>query len=621
MHRKQLVENSFLYFLLISLLFTFSFLQQVQGGFSGKPQPNTEQNRAIAEEEIITLSEPEEEERISLEETISGESDEIENKWEIKISSFHSRLRFRDGYFYNYTRLGVTDKLSLGWTVLERNEEIPVFDWRNFWRYKLKKYYLKMENSAQDNKIIVGNYSLSYGQGLVFYAPLSESVRAIRTKPSGLTVEKGTNENTYLRGFGWEKKTRNYLAAVFYSRVYLDGGKNSDGSFDDDLNELRENYGSLETKTDLAEDNTLRENLFGVRVAYQTGRNTFFGITGYEAKYNPSVNPDKTDNGYKGLVAAESEKWGYVFRGERNRVVGLDFTREHKYGNFFGEYAYSSSNGGNSPAVVKGDAWLVGLILNLGKTDFFGSIFDYSPEYSNRHSKGEILSSDSVTRNQKGKIFGIKYKDKGQEYFFAYHLANIPKPLWSGYSTSHLPRYPADAWEIWFEYRQKFERDLELYFRQWNDRRERYFYDSDSQINQYRYRSRYQLTWQKKENLRFRMRYETKKEEYPHFLTGQVNQKEYGELYFFDVLSRIVPGFNLNARLTFFDAREVYLSETEPYWNQVYLSQLLPRKKGERFYFLIEKKLNKNAAFWIKFENTFTESREQGIKFQFDFYR
>ncbi|HCJ67380.1 MAG TPA: hypothetical protein DHV62_08695 [Elusimicrobia bacterium] len=597
MSKKQFIRKSLLCFLLISILSTFSF----------------------AEEEIITLTEPEEEERISLEETISGESDEIENAWEIKISSFNSRLRFKDGYFYIYTRLGITNKLSLGWTVLERNEEIPVFDWHNFWRYKLKKYYLKIENSTQDNKIVIGNYALSYGQGLVFYTPLSELVRPIKIQPSGLTVEKGTNENTYLRGFAWEKKTKNWLTTIFYSSVYLDGEKNTDDSFDDDLNELRENYGSLETKTDLAENNNLKENLYGGRFAYQLDENTYLGITGYEAKYNPLVNPDKTDNGYKGLVSAESEKWGYIFRGEKNSVFGFDFSQKYKHWNFFGEYAYSNSNGSGSAVTVKGDAWLVGSILNFKKTYLFGSVYNYSPEYFNRHSKGEILFSDSVTQNQKGAVCGMKYKSKSQEFFLTYRLASIPKPLWSGYSTNHSPRYPADAWGIWFEYRQKLWKNLELYFRQWNDRRERYFYDSKTQtgtqVAQYRYRSRYQLTWQRKENLRFRMRYETKKERYP-----DLNQKDCGELYYFDVLSRIVPGFNLNARLILFDARDIYLSETEPYWNDVYLSQLLPKKKGERFYFLIEKKLTKNIAFWIKFEHILTESREQRIKFQFDFY-
>lgn len=558
--------------------------------------------------------EPEEKKRTSLHETVSGEAEEMETARETKISSFPSwggnfRFRFKDGYFYNYTHLSIANGLHLGWTILEKEKEIPSFDWQNFWRYKLKKYYLKIENSRSKDKIVIGNYALSYGQGLVFYAPLSELVRPIKVKPSGLTAEKGTNENTYLRGFAWEKKTKNFLTTIFYSSVYLDGEKNNDNSFDDDLNELRENYGSLETKTDLTENNNLKENLYGGRFAYQLGENTYFGITGYEAKYNPLVNPDKTDNGYKGLVTAESEKWRYVFRGEKNRVLGFDFAQKYKKLDFFSEYACSYSK-------IKGDAWLLGLMMNLKKVNFFTSIYNYSPEYFNRHSKGEILFSDSVTQNQKGTICGMKYKSKGQDFFLTYRLANIPQPLWSGYSTNRLPRYPAKAWEIWLEFSQKLGKNLELYFRQWNDKRERYFYNSDSQINQYRYRSRYQITWQRKENLRFRLRYETKEEKYP-----DLNQRDDGKLYYFDFLSRIKGDLNLNARLIFFDAREVYLSEAEPYWNDVYLPKLLPKKKGERFYFLIEKRFVKDIVFWIKFEETLTDSRKQKIKLQFDFYR
>ncbi len=559
-----------------------------------------------AQEETITSSEPEEEKRLSLEETIIGETEEIESK--TTIFPFHSRLRIRDGYFYNYTNLNIYNNLNFGWTILQRNEEIPPFDWHNFWQDKLKKYYLKYENITKDNKIIVGNYALSYGQGLVFHTPLSELVRAIKVQPSGLREEKGTNENTYLRGFAWEKKIKNFTGTVFYSSVDLDGEKSPDGSFDEDLNQLRENYGSLETTNDLAENNKLEEKLFGARFSYQPGENTAIGITGYQSEYNPTINPDKTDNrGYQ-LSSADGEKWKYVFRGERNKVFGFDFIQKYKILDFFGEYGYSESQ-------VKGNAWIIGLITKFNKANFFTSIYDYSPEYFNRHSKGEILYSDSVTQNQKGAIWGMKYQPKRQKIFFSYRLAKILQTLWSGYPTSRLPRYPADAWEIWFEYTYKLGKYLELYFRQWNDRRERYFAKPDTQINQYRERSRYQVSWQKKKNLRFRIRYETKNEEYP-----DLNQKDYGELYFFDLLTHPGLDLNLNVRLIFFDAKEVYLSETEPSWNDVYLSELLPKKKGERFYFLLEKKFAKNVSFWLKFEETFTDSRKQEVKVQFDFY-
>jgi len=598
------MKKSFLCFLLISTVkvITFSFAQE----YESRKDP--------VENKFTGQDEPEEGKRISFKETVSGEAEEIVSEQEIKISSFNFRFRFKDGYFYNYTRLNSANGLLLGWTILEKNEEIPTFDWQNFWRYKLKKYYLKIENSQKGNKIIIGNYALSYGQGLVFYTPLSELVRPIKVKPEGLTIEKGTNENTYLRGFAWEKKIKNYIATIFYSQVYLDGKRNSDGSFDEDLNELRENY----SYENLAENNNLKENLSGARFSYQPSKDTLIGITGYQAKYNPQVYPDKSDSTRYYLSSAESEKWGYVFRGEKNRVFGFDFAQKYKKLDFFGEYAYSDSK--VKEVITSGDAWIIGTIVNFRsdhfKINFFTSIYNYSPEYFNRHSKGEILFSDSVTQNQKGTVYGMKYKSKSQELFLTYRLATIPKPLWSGWSTSYLPRYPADVWEIWFEYRQKLWKNLELYFRQWNDQRERYFYKSDSQIDQYRYRSRYQITYQRKENLRFLMRYETKEEKYP-----DLNQRDYGELYYFDFLSRIKGDLNLNARLIFFDAREVYLSGTEPYWNDVYLSELLPKKKGEKFYFLIEKRFIRDIVFWTKFEETLTDSREQKIKLQLDFYR
>lgn len=467
----------------------------------------------------------------------------------------------------------------------------PGVSGNSYFKYHLKKVWLKVDNLFGNNTFLLGNYRVQYGQGLVFYGSLLEFSRPIGTSWKGLRVERGTNPNAYLNGFGWQYEGDRFLCSAFVSRSWLSADLNSEGNVDENMYGLKEDYGLLETESQREKWRSFFEDLAGGHISYHVDDRVDIGLSGYEAYYSRTVNPSGTEDYYT-----------HVLRGRRNTVGGIDWLIKKDVFSFSGEYAVSKARGeGILPQ--KGYAWAVTPKIVCKPWIFFLTGYDYDPAFYNRHAQGPSFNNTDPN-NQKGLLYGIRYKRKPHMLFVTYRSAQTTLSEWTGSARSTSPRYPADMKEIYGEYRIFIIKTVEVVFRMWNDYRDRYL-DIDSsaaayfiQTGQERKRTRGEITWTPSKKFRYRIRYDNRIEKIP--LKGE---KLSGDLIFGEILYKPFDAFSIGFRETVFDSGATYLSQYEPVWYGIHQSNNFFSQEGMRTFIVLKFKMSR-YLIWIRYGRT-----------------
>jgi hypothetical protein len=479
-------------------------------------------------------------------------------------------------YLYNRTRLRYGSQYEVGWVLRHAGAQSdsgsePVINFNNLWKYYLVKYWLIMRNAYSFEKIVIGDYKLQYNQGLIFYYPLgTELARPVKIEAKGIAEDGGTAPNTYFKGLAVNKRIEKFDLDFFYSNKKLDAGLNPDGTVREDLITIRENMGYITSDREMEKNDNLTEELIGGRVAYNFLADSRIGVMGYQSKYNPKINPPQ-------------EKGYYIFRGERNRVFGFDLDTWYRKLNLCAEYAR---------CIGYGDAWLVQPMLKLTRFTLWTTIYKYEPDYYNEHSSATtIVGRKDEDWNENGVFLGGKYGDREREVQIYF------RPVKHPWKENNL--MPTTDKEFWLDIKQRVSRKLELYFRQWNHWYEEKVENRD--LYQSWKKTRVQLTWNPDGRVRFRMRWDGRKNS-----VYELKQVERGYLIFGDLNCKATESLNFDGRLVFFEAEPgVAMSEIEFLWPM----SLTPYHwwtygKGIRYYLTITQEITKNTSLWLKYENT-----------------
>ena len=496
---------------------------------------------------------------------------------------------FNPMYLYNKIRFYKGEKYNMGF-VLRKGRNEPDISFDTIKKYYLIKYYLKIENIFFD-KMILGAYKLQYGQGLLFYYPFSEMVRPVKIKARGIKEDTGTNPNAYFKGFAGEKTCGDFYFSLFYSNKFLDATVNSDGTIKTELDKIRNDYGYVDSAYGLKKQNTLKEELIGGRVAYNFLYNVHIGVTAYEDRFTPGINPPET-------------KGEYVFRGNRNTVYGLDFKTTINNLDIIVEVARNKDHGG---------AYLVQPMLYLDGLILYSSIYNYDKDYYNQHSSGITAYDRDEDINEQGVKAGVEYKDRKWQVDVNFARAHHPD------KADNIA--PTDVDVLWFETSYKLHKDISFYFRQWNK-----CYEDKTKIpssGEYKdldkswRKTRFQVTYIPSRKIRLKTRYDWRVD-----TVCELNQVDTGYLVFEDVQFKVNKGLTLEGRVIYFDAPDVYVSEIEPLWKNTYVSYHWNSKgTGIRYYLVAKKKTGESSQVWIKYENTRKTSsdyKRDYVKLQYD---
>ena len=158
--------------------------------------------------------------------------------------------------------------------------------------------HLLLENKLGLDKLVIGDYQLQLGQGLLLGAGFTsgkgaETVNALKRNSLGLRPYTSVLESGFFRGAGLTKSFGDFESTIFYSRLKQDGNIQFDDlNLDDDLldeiafaHSIRSG-GYHRTQNEIENKDKILEENFGFVMNYRPVRRLKIGVAGLNTNYS-----------------------------------------------------------------------------------------------------------------------------------------------------------------------------------------------------------------------------------------------------------------------------------------------------------------------------------------------
>ena len=288
--------------------------------------------------------------------------------------------------FYHSLRYGYSfdERIQFG-LVAEKDAGEP------FWNRYHKGYdYYSAHLVLKDlNKVLktlaIGDYKVSFGQGLVISSDFSPSRTALVTQAerrnNGFRRHFSTNENDFFRGVASTVSLKNFDISLFYSFRKLDAGitDNQISSFKTD--------GLHRLIRDREKMHTVSMQTYGGNIRYATP-DICVGLTALSYSFgNLDVQPDPKPYNL------------FYFRGNRNTNISVDYLLKNRRLKFYGETALSANG-----AIASLNA------LQLTPASYLSFLLMYR-YYDRRYQAffGNTFSQSSTVQNEQGIYMGLQW--------------------------------------------------------------------------------------------------------------------------------------------------------------------------------------------------------------------
>ena len=356
---------------------------------------------------------------------------------------------------YEHTYLGPSVYNSVKYTfryrdqlyaggVAEKDAGEPFAALHNSYGYDYYSFYLLLQNCGRLKSLAVGNYRLSFGQGLVMSTDylMGETIYAssFNNRSTGIKKHSSTDEYNYFRGVATTVAlTKRLSVSAFYSHRNMDGVV-TDG-------EITSVYktGLHRSRKEADKKNLLTSQLTGGNVSYQQNH-IRLGITGVYYVFNRPYEPELT--GYS----------KYNIHGNHFYNLGIDYAYRWRRFSFQGETAIGKQGWASLNRLQYSPVQDIQFML----IHRFYS-YDYWAMYA--HSFGE----GSTVQNEQGYYVGLETTPFSHwRFFVSFDLFSFP---WKKYRINKPSRgtdgliqatfTPRTNLSMYLKYRYKQkERDL-----------------------------------------------------------------------------------------------------------------------------------------------------------------
>ena len=356
---------------------------------------------------------------------------------------------------YEHTYLGPSVYNSVKYTfryrdqlyaggVAEEDAGVPFAALHNRYGYDYYSFYLLLQNCGRLKSLAVGNYRLSFGQGLVMSTDylMGKTIYAssFNNRSTGIKRHSSTDEYNYFRGVATTVAlTKRLSVSAFYSHRNMDGVV-TDG-------EITSVYktGLHRSRKEADKKNLLTSQLTGGNVSYQQNH-IRLGITGVYYVFNRPYEPELT--GYS----------KYNIHGNHFYNLGIDYAYRWRRFSFQGETAIGKQGWASLNRLQYSPVQDIQFIL----IHRFYS-YDYWAMYA--HSFGE----GSTVQNEQGYYVGLETTPFSHwRFFVSFDLFSFP---WKKYRINKPSRgtdgliqatfTPRTNLSMYLKYRYKQkERDL-----------------------------------------------------------------------------------------------------------------------------------------------------------------
>ena len=434
---------------------------------------------------------------------------------------------------------------------------------------------LYIKDLRKIKKLVIGDYSLQFGQGLALWSGLSFGKGAdifTVVKPNiGLKPYTSINEFSFFRGIATQINFGKLNFIPFFSYNKIDAGLALNPITNlEEISTLQQS-GLHRTISELKNRRRISQTVFGGNLQYNY-RKLSIGLTGYHTDYSQDFAP------------GQSTYNQFDFTGNALNNVGVNYSYTINNTYFFGEFAHSLNSG---------LAYINGLITSLSpivSTVLFHR--NYQKNYYSFYNQG--IGEGSTAVNEKGFFAGLQIKpDRKFElnfysdlFKFSYLKFRVDAPS-SGYDIfSQFSYTPNKTTRLTLRY--QFQN------KQQND-------DNPSFVNT--------LSFVKKSNYRVELLYQISKsfslrnriEMVQYHEENKTNR--YGFLAYQDIIyNPLSSRWSGNTRLALFDT-DGFDTRIYTYENDVLYGFSIPgfQNRGIRYYLNTRYNLKRGIDVWLRY--------------------
>jgi hypothetical protein len=268
------------------------------------------------------------------------------------------------------------------------------------WQPQIHKYgadyisfHAQVQNRGRFKNILIGDYQLQLGQGLIYSAGFSlgkgmETVYTVRRPSTGIRPYTSVTESNYFRGLAATYMlSKNFEITALFSRNRRSGSVSTDAdpTTEDVISSLQTDGlhripNEIQYRANVVEQNT------GAHLLYHSNRGQFGGTLLYTYFNQP-------------LQKTEALRNDYEFRGRRNLLTGIHGSYLWRNLNLFGEAARSQSGGVGA---------VLGVLASLNKRWDATLLFrHYDKNFHSFYANAFGESSRNI--NETGFYTGLKY--------------------------------------------------------------------------------------------------------------------------------------------------------------------------------------------------------------------
>ncbi len=286
---------------------------------------------------------------------------------------------------------------------------------------------ISLSNVGKIKKLVLGDYSLQFGQGLTLWSGFAfgkgADVTSVASKPLGLKPYSSANEFSFFRGVaGTIAIAEHTTITSFLSSRRLDASLKSTNDSSFALQTLN-NSGLHRTKTELTNNNSQGQLVFGAAVQYSIDR-LELGLTGYRSVYEHP------------FITGSSSYNKYSFTGKSLTNAGFNYNITVKNMYSYGEIAHSIGSG-----------WAInnGLLISISQTlSTVVMARHYDKNYHNFFSNGVGENTEVV--NVEGIYIGLNYSPN-KRFIYSFYLDLFKFP-WLKYRVEE----PSSGHEEFFQF-------------------------------------------------------------------------------------------------------------------------------------------------------------------------
>jgi competence ComEA-like helix-hairpin-helix protein len=477
---------------------------------------------------------------------------------------------------YNRITCSIGDNLRLGGALEKDPGEKNMDD--------LVLGYGKIDLPSWNSQILVGNYAVEAGQGLVCWGPFGSAAGydpIVRGKQRirGIQPYSSAQENAALLGAAVCSQIGRFEINGFYSHTLLDA------SVENDSISSLPNTGLHRTARELQQRDALGEILVGATAIWRCRPGLNLGIACQSSRYE------------KPLMEKEDLYQRYAFVGNENSVWGVNFDYARKNANLFGECAQSASGG---------RACIIGSRIDMARVDLLLLWRNYQKDFQNAHGNGFGQRGD-VLNNEQGFYLGWRWTFPRSSKI-SFYIDSFKFP-WSKY----LVPMPSSGWEFMSMVEHKLRKGLSLLVRL----KIKSLQETDAFADQFGNRMykmverqnralRLQMEFIPEKRIRLRSRLEWNSA-HRQFIGEPftVTPDTAGFMLYQDLHLQPNPSFSLHTRWCFFDAGayDVRFYQYESDLPGVMRLKLL-YGRGSRWYAAVSWEASKWLSFHLKYEHT-----------------